>query len=94
MAYRVDDRGDIVMSKYIKLDDAIDALYSGFVTKTYIENKLKDLPTIDIVHCKDCRLVTYTAKDWRTHEIFYACPYSGIQHEGKFFCAYGERIEE
>ena len=43
------------MSKYIKLDDAIDALYSGFVTKTYIENKLKELPTIDIVECEECR---------------------------------------
>lgn len=36
------------MSKYIKLEDAIDALYSGFVTKSVIEDKLKDLPTIEV----------------------------------------------
>lgn len=81
------------MSRYIKLDTAIEhtnQLYHGDEVEAWLES----LPTIDIVHCKDCRLVTYTAKDWKTHEIFYACPYSGIQHEGKFFCAYGERIEE
>lgn len=36
------------MSKYIKLEDAINALYSGFVTKSVIEGKLKDLPTIEV----------------------------------------------
>lgn len=50
-----------------------------------------DLPTIDIVRCEDCRHSTYTVKNRVTHETFYACPYSCINHEGKFFCAYGER---
>lgn len=47
--------------------------------------------TSKLVRCKDCRHATYTVKNQRTHETFYACPYNCVQHEGKFFCSYGER---
>lgn len=84
------------MSKYIDLNEATD-LFEGIdatMTGGWVADTLEALPTIDIVHCEDCRLATYTVKNQRTHETFYACPYSSIHNEGKSFCSYGERIEE
>lgn len=86
------------MSKYIKQDDVFELVRNGvLISNSNFESVCKhigSLPTIDIVRCEDCRHSTYTVKNRVTHETFYACPYSCINHEGKFFCAYGERIEE
>ena len=95
------------MSKYIKLEDAIYAdcilideiecddcpFYDEEYVLCRMVKWLESLPTIDIVHCEDCRLATYTVKNRKTNEIFYACPYSSIHNGGKSFCSYGERKE-
>lgn len=94
------------MSKYYKAEDVIKCVAQYIMTdakrdnpyvcgdiEDYIEFTeaiLADLPTIDIVHCKDCKNVTYTIKG-KSADEFYACSYSEIKHEGKFFCSYGER---
>lgn len=41
---------------YIKTEEAIEALYRyGFVTKETIEKSIRELPSIDIVFCEECR---------------------------------------
>ena len=47
----------------------------------------------ELVRCRDCKHVTYKINPVRTQDVFYACPYSEIQHDGDFYCAYGERID-
>ena len=85
------------MSKYYKAEDVerlIENILNVMIGKEEpIETALCELPTIDIVRCEDCRHATYSVKNQRTHETFYACPYSCVNHEGKFFCSYGERID-
>lgn len=78
------------MSKYIKLEDAIEALYSGFVTRTYIENKLSDLPTIEMVTCEECNKHC----DCERILAMTTC-YGEIEDYAELdFCSYGERKEE
>lgn len=81
------------MSEYVKLEDAIHNInlevigrkeYTGDM-KANLFFALDDLPTIDIVRCKDC-------KYWRTDEKVRCrlLPYA----DANDFCSYGERIEE
>lgn len=86
------------MSKYYKAED-IERLIENIINvmigkEEPIETALCELPTIDIVHCKDCKNVTYKTNPVRTQDVFYGCHYSEIQHDGDFYCAYGERIEK
>lgn len=59
MAYRHDDRGDIVMSRYIKQDDLFELVRTGvLVSNSNFESVCKyigSLPTIDIVRCGECK---------------------------------------
>lgn len=48
----------------------------------------------ELVRCRDCKHVTYKINPVRAQDVFYGCPYSAIRHDGDFYCAYGERIEE
>lgn len=81
------------MSKYIKLEDAIRAFKEWLAISEAVEDIIDDLPTIDIVRCKDCKHVTYKTIPVRSQDVFYGCAYSAIQHDGDFYCAYGERID-
>ena len=47
----------------------------------------------ELVRCRDCKHVTYKINPVRTQDVFYGCHYSEIQHDGDFYCAYGERID-
>ena len=41
---------------YIKTEEAIEELYRyAFVTKDIIEKNIRELPSIDIVFCKECK---------------------------------------
>lgn len=80
------------MSKYIKLEDAIHNInlevtgrkeYTGDM-KANLFFALDDLPTIDIVHCAECR--------W--YKDFDGCFFSTDAVEPNDFCSYGERTEE
>ena len=74
------------MSRYINIEDAINLFGrdSEYHADT-IADMLSDLPTIEIVHCKDCA----RAKTWN-------CPFyrAGYTYKDNDFCSDGERIEE
>ena len=77
------------MSKYIKLEEAEKLLTNALrIAQGFdepLERSLVDLPTIEIVHCKEC-------KYWRTDEKVRCrlLPYA----DANDYCSYGERIEE
>lgn len=75
------------MSKYIDLNEATD-LFKGIdatMTGGWVADTLEALPTIDIIHCKEC-------KYWRTDENVRCrlLPYA----DANDYCSYGERSEE
>jgi hypothetical protein len=71
------------MMGYIKTEDAIEALYRyGFVTKETIEKNIRELPSIDLVRCKECK-----HKD----EIVNYCYENDRDVNADDFCSYGER---
>lgn len=91
------------MSKYIKLEDAIHNInlevigrkeYTGDM-KANLFFALDDLPTIEIVHCKDCKHLSKS--QWVTNldgtEKRYKCDCIGEFMLEDNFCSYGERIE-
>ena len=89
------------MNKYIKLEDAISKIVNTptrVITNNLtaladrqheIIDMLADLPTIDIVHCEDCKY--YTPLD--ESRPFY-CPIGIWKVNADDFCSQGERIEE
>ena len=66
------------MSKYIKLEDAIYTLYSGFVSKSVIEDKLKGLPTIEV--SEDAISREYIVKELKTTKEFYLSAWEGFSN--------------
>ena len=85
------------MSKYIKLEDAEKLLTNALrIAQGFdepLERSLVDLPTIDIVECKDC---VHCADDWNGNQPQFTCEL-GMCTESVYpndFCSAGERIEE
>ena len=85
------------MSKYIKLEDAIHNInlevvgrkeYTGDM-KANLFFALDDLPTIEIVLCKDCTF--YTPLD---ESRPFDCSIGLVTAMPTDFCSYGERKEE
>ena len=88
------------MSKYADIEQIKEVIRKEWVkympsdldiNLSFVLGKIAEVPTIDIVHCKDCKHVTYKINPTRSQDVFYACHYSEIQHDGDFYCAYGER---
>lgn len=88
------------MSRYIKLEDAKDAIRIPCENADSKEQKaiaqalyrLDDVPTIDIVHCGECKC----CRDELIEEympLYIYC--EKWNHETDFddFCSYGERID-
>lgn len=85
------------MSKYIKLEDAEKLLTNALrVAQGFdepLETSLVDLPTIDIVRCRDCK--------WRGVQnepegtCYYWCRNIGVGFavDEWNYCCWGERIE-
>ena len=71
------------MSRYVKVD-ILDCPCSYCEEHKECKKEIEHLPTIDIVHCKEC---THYSNNWC--EILKA---ESMTENG--FCAYGERIEE
>ena len=75
---------------YIKTEEAVEALYRyGFVTKETIEKNIRELPSIDIVRCKECRY-------WNTkgcRDGVGECEWAYYMTKPNDFCSYGERKE-
>ena len=94
------------MSKYYKVDDVINTLAdqwrfeqemeSPYLTEDIEEWKkvarelFADLPTIDIVRCKDCTF----AKPTNTENAIQCTWLSGYRFRKDHYCSAGERIEE
>ena len=85
------------MSKYIKLEDAIHNInlevtgrkeYTGDM-KANLFFALDDLPTIDLVRCKDCKWCL--AEEGACERIGMVLFADEIENH---FCGYGERTEE
>lgn len=80
------------MIKYIKLDDAIKKVEEHILPdfRGKVKAILSDLPTIDIVHCKDC-------KYFKLHESVFGkgwiCKRNHVVVGSVDFCSYGERID-
>ena len=101
------------MSKYIKLQDAIKSVADQYMFEASIENPqscddikewekvasrvFSDIPTIDIVRCKDCKFCE-KHEDYSPTPIeppWCYCKNPWVMRETGFndFCSYGERIE-
>lgn len=89
------------MSKYIKLEDAIHNInlevtgrkeYTGDM-KANLFFALDDLPTIDIVTCKECKR-WLGESEWYEEREYKQCQNSGMYQVSTHFCAWGERIKE
>lgn len=85
------------MSDYIKLEDAIRVIENVKLLtlrqeKIAIKN-LKNLLTIDIVHCKECEHCLSEEIE-ETMPIYIYCDLWKGDTEWDSFCSYGERIEE
>lgn len=70
------------MSKYYKADEVEKLLSCGCAYA------IRDLPTIDIVHCKDCK---YYVSDGGA---MMGCELTHTYRFDEYFCSDGERIEE
>lgn len=80
------------MSKYIKLDTAIEhtnQLYHGYEVEEWLES----LPTIDIVRCKECKHCQYEVIE-ETMPIYIYCDLWKGETEWDSYCSYGERLEQ
>lgn len=76
------------MSEYIKREDAIRAFKKWLAASEAAEDIIADLPTIDIVRCKDCEY-------FKLHESVFGkgwiCKRNHIVVGSVDFCSYGER---
>lgn len=80
------------MSKYIKLNAAIRILWElGMPLSDYesYAKQLESLPTIDIVHCEDCKHNENTCINHG--EMSPRCRYTNYTKFADDFCSYGER---
>ena len=76
---------------YIKTEEAIEALYRyGFVTKETIEKNIRELPSIDIVRCKECKWGKFYSDKQLECD---ALGLGGLKFPDDF-CSYGEREGE
>lgn len=56
------------------------------------KNIIEDMPSIDIVFCKECRhWCNHKDADYDQSEFTYYCEVHGISLTGNDFCSYGER---
>lgn len=93
------------MIKYYNAEDVIRAIeempncYNGWsdtYDKAEIIGVLEELPTTNIVHCKDCKHNPKYTKDFAFGRCVCCCEddWYGYEPEDNFFCGHGERIEE
>lgn len=85
------------MSKYIQMEglrkSILDLNRKEFLEKCTAEHILKlivNLPTIDIVRCKDCKRKYVTG----TTTQYYVCDFMDAQYDENGFCHHGERVDE
>ena len=92
------------MNKYIKLDDVIHNInlevigrkeYTGDM-KANLFFALDELPTIDIVRCKDCKHNPKRTNNFAYGRCVCCCEddWYGYVPDDDFFCGHGERIEK
>lgn len=82
------------MTKYINLDEATD-LFRGIdatMAGSFVADTLESLPTIDIVHCGECKCCRDELIEEHVPLYIYCEKWN---HETDFdgFCKWGERID-
>ena len=92
------------MSKYYKAEDVIRKRAKSLADISYweygnpknvdewievAEMEFIDLPTIDIVHCKDCERKYVTGNTTQ----YYVCDFMDAQYDENGYCHHGERID-
>lgn len=85
------------MSKYIEIDELISAIKTAPVwTGLDAIGRIKTLPTIDIVRCKECKFSARYVDDGHIECRLYSHPLRHDYHEMKpdDYCSYGEREGE
>lgn len=96
------------MSKYIKVEDIKDAFAENIIVSSRetveeivrvisaIKHRIIDLPTIDIVRCKDCKHNPKRTNDLAYGRCVCCCEddWYGYVPDDDFFCGRGERIEK
>ena len=90
------------MSEYTKREDAIEALMCYFIPQVYTgeqvdrakniaESIINGVPTIEIIHCKDCKHNYNTCFNHGVNEPI--CDFTDRKLKETDFCSYGERKE-
>ena len=81
------------MSKYIDKDKVLEYIIFGVVGKDItcgeLTRAIESLPTIDIVHCKDCKHYISDGGALMMCEV-----HDGLLAYEDDYCSYGERTEE
>lgn len=81
------------MSKYIEIDELISAIKTAPVwTGLDAITRIKTLPSIDIVRCKECRWNENTCINHG--EMKPRCKFTDYVHTADDFCSYGERKDK
>ena len=82
------------MSRYIDADKVIQILNDSMCTfpDCYVAENIEQLPTIDIVRCKECK-----HNPWDFDQLDYTCvwddDFADRPQTPDDFCSYGERKE-
>ena len=63
--------------------------WSDTYDKSFIIGAIEEQPSIDIVHCKDCKHKYVTG----TTTQYYVCDFMDAQFDEKGYCHHGERID-
>ena len=81
------------MSRYIDADKVIQILNDSMCTfpDCYVAENIEQLPTIDIVRCKECRWWLKNLTEDDEDEAYLHCPIEDGSADD--FCSYGERKE-
>lgn len=84
------------MSKYYKAEDVdklIANVKSGYGMSKSTDELVADLPTIDIVHCKDCKWSESNGSNTDGYFCHHGHHNPLYQVFSLHFCSYGERID-
>lgn len=80
------------MSEFYKKEDVLEFL-NLHCPKDMWEYQIEDLPSMDIVHCKDCK---YSIEVKESDDIICKHPsqHSTYERTGDDYCSYGARKEQ
>ena len=85
------------IAEFNKYEDELEYPYASDDLEEYKDDArllIEDIPSIDIVRCKECRhWCNHKDAEYDQSEFVYYCAVHGISLTGNDFCSYGERSE-